>query len=986
MVCGLGYHFQQLPTLDVEAGVTDVSAHRAAGGPRSVVNRNGVMDTLTRLAEAAQAGQSRAIVVRGEAGSGRTTLLRTLRRTCLGQDTLVLEAAGRTASPAEAYATARELFASLGLSLPHCPERPCHRTTERVSRMMAKLAADRPVAVLIDDAHLCDEESLRCVDLLLRRSTGLPLLVLLTDCPDEAGPGRQVVGEISTRASHCAIVVPPLRSAEVAHVVARTLGEVPEPGFTQRCTQVSGGNPQLLQDLLVKVRKRGIRPDVPGSHLVDEIGRRVRASFAVAGLARRTGHVRRVAQGVALLGEAAQPELVSAFARVPQPAAMTALGSLRREGLLARGEAGYRADLMCSGLRTRLLRELSGPELRTARIRAAQILNDAGRPAEEVARLLPGSPDEPWMLDVLREASADTARRGAPLTSAAYLRRVIDADATGTTDSALVGDRLELARILIRICPPSAVPHLRWVLDRDTDPRLRTYAAILLAAAAVGTKHAAYAAAALDEAAVAFQSRTGAEPDPADEELLAYAAYTRSYIGLDGKVGTSTVLSASASARSWTGSTRAERRLLVVESLHVALESQSPERTLDLVRRGLRVPEAPGAGARWPLPPELPAAVALYLADEAEEARALLGRTHDRYGRHEDGDPWVQLMLLSTQSLVSHAVGDVSAATRQAKVAQRVVARAPDARGLALPKLARFQVLVEQNRLDCAQVVLDGIDAHRAEDSWYEQPLLRMATARLQLLRGDPHSALRSIWRCEDELASSGIRNPVFIRWQLLACQALEMLDRRGEVADIAEKSQELADRWRTPWAVGLGLLTASMTADRHHSVEVLERAVEVLSRSPGRLELTWAEYRLGAVLLRLGYPEGARAHLLRARRRAVRCGSRRLATRIGTLSTALEGGRIPPGTGLLTSSEHRVAVLAAMGATNQEIADRLFLSRRTVEAHLTSVYDKLRVSGRAGLRACLDYPGWADGPLRPGDEPDLGAQADHGRTERSRR
>ncbi len=55
-----------------------------------------------------------------------------------------------------------------------------------------------------------------------------------------------------------------------------------------------------------------------------------------------------------------------------------------------------------------------------------------------------------------------------------------------------------------------------------------------------------------------------------------------------------------------------------------------------------------------------------------------------------------------------------------------------------------------------------------------------------------------------------------------------------------------------------------------------------------------------------------------------------------------------------LTPSERRVATLAAAGRSNPQIAQSLFVSRRTVETHLTSAYAKLGLRSRADLRAAL--------------------------------
>jgi DNA-binding CsgD family transcriptional regulator len=56
-------------------------------------------------------------------------------------------------------------------------------------------------------------------------------------------------------------------------------------------------------------------------------------------------------------------------------------------------------------------------------------------------------------------------------------------------------------------------------------------------------------------------------------------------------------------------------------------------------------------------------------------------------------------------------------------------------------------------------------------------------------------------------------------------------------------------------------------------------------------------------------------------------------------------------GVGALTPAEHRVAELAAAGQSNREIAQQLYITRRTVETHLTHAFQKLDITTRAALR-----------------------------------
>ena len=55
-----------------------------------------------------------------------------------------------------------------------------------------------------------------------------------------------------------------------------------------------------------------------------------------------------------------------------------------------------------------------------------------------------------------------------------------------------------------------------------------------------------------------------------------------------------------------------------------------------------------------------------------------------------------------------------------------------------------------------------------------------------------------------------------------------------------------------------------------------------------------------------------------------------------------------------LTPGQHEVTALAASGLTNKQIAERLYLSHRTVAARLHQVFPKLGVTSRAGLRDAL--------------------------------
>jgi DNA-binding NarL/FixJ family response regulator len=130
-----------------------------------------------------------------------------------------------------------------------------------------------------------------------------------------------------------------------------------------------------------------------------------------------------------------------------------------------------------------------------------------------------------------------------------------------------------------------------------------------------------------------------------------------------------------------------------------------------------------------------------------------------------------------------------------------------------------------------------------------------------------------------------------------------------------------------------------------------------VLGDSPARLEHGKARTELGAALRRANRRSQAREQLRQAVELATICGATHLAARAERelLATGARPRRIAlSGADSLTPSERRVAELAASGPTNREIAQALFVTQRTIEVHLTSIYRKLGISSRSQLAAAL--------------------------------
>ncbi|MFJ7076808.1 AAA family ATPase [Streptomyces sp. NPDC098781] len=230
------------------------------------------------------------------------------------------------------------------------------------------------------------------------------------------------------------------------------------------------------------------------------------------------------------------------------------------------------------------------------------------------------------------------------------------------------------------------------------------------------------------------------------------------------------------------------------------------------------------------------------------------------------------------------------------------------------------------------------------------------ALGHAQLVAGDTEAAVRSLRRVREVEQGLGITDPARGRWHGDLAEALVRCGELAEAQDVIDVTRELALR-----------------LDRESVLAVLDRAEALVRAARGQrdaalVQLTSAQDRLG----KLGYGlEEARAAFALARLHTATAGpasydeAARLFRRCRALpwlrqveaATALPApeappapAAAPPGLDGLASMERQVAALVMEGATNREIAARLYISVKTVEATLTRVYRKLGIRSRVDI------------------------------------
>jgi DNA-binding NarL/FixJ family response regulator len=264
--------------------------------------------------------------------------------------------------------------------------------------------------------------------------------------------------------------------------------------------------------------------------------------------------------------------------------------------------------------------------------------------------------------------------------------------------------------------------------------------------------------------------------------------------------------------------------------------------------------------------------------------------------------------------------------------------------------------LIARGELDEAAAVLEESGSIREPVAtrlalMFNQVLYRRAL--LRLARGEPELAVEDLLELDERKRRIGDLNPGRYPWLPTLVIALSTSGDGDRARRYADEALTRARRWGTPSSIGIALRARALLEPGSRRIERLRESVRVLSTSPARLEHALALADLGFIL---ESPE-AREPLGQALDLADRCGAMVLAERVHKELVASGGRpRRPRSTGAraLTPSERRIAEMAASGLSNPEIGQSLFLTRKTVESHLLSVYRKLGIHSRAELEKQL--------------------------------
>lgn len=914
--------------------------------------REGELARLAGLLDEVKAGEGRLALIEGRAGVGKTALLGAVRRAAADEGFIVLSARGSELEREFAFGVVRQLFEPLLLD--GAPDvftgaaAPAERVFTAVDAAAGdssfatlhalywlgyNLTAGEPVLIAVDDVQWCDQLSLRYLVYLLHRMEGLRVLIAATLRTTDPGTDPGLLAEIGADPLTVAIRPQPLSVDTASAVISARLGGEPDRSFSHACHSATGGNPLLLRQLLSSLRAEGVAPEAAEAARVREVGSQAVSEVIGRRLAGLDPEVVEVARTVAVLGDRAPGALVAALAGVGEDALPEAARILGRLDVLDGAAFAFVHPLV----RDAVYRQLGGLERERAHARAACLLHEAAATAQEVAAhllLVPAraAVDVP-VVKVLLAAVQEARDRGATGSAIAYLRRALEED-TGDRHSALL---LELGLLEARISDPMAPDRLRAAYDTLEDPVARASAAAILAQQLLFFRPVEEAEAFLAEAAAAAPA--GYRGHLHALQIMAIHFGARRWREIRAELCVTEV----------SGEGPGPRLVAAMSAFDTAMSGTGAAgATAALVLDALADGQLLNADAGFVV---VPAIVLLTLADRPEVLAALERMVTAARLR---GDLWLMAAAHGWSGYTQLWRGDL-------REAETLLRTAREEFGLwsHLPLTGAYATcsltvtLLERGDARGARAVIDSLPRPPARND----VLLLWLRAHVELLlvEGRPADALELV-----DATPDGFEHLDHSGWyprRPLRARALAALERDDEAEAVLVDELDHARRWGAPTMLGRALRLLG-TARGDAGIPLLREAVEALSADhASRLERAKTLAALGQALRRTRASLEAREPLRQALDLAEHCGADGLVEHVRSeiYATGARPRRTAlTGAGALTTSERRVADLAAAGRSNREIAQTLFVTAKTVEMHLSNAYRKLDIRSRADLAGAL--------------------------------
>lgn len=908
--------------------------------------RTGVVGRELELAEVDRfldgvGGGFVALVLEGEAGIGKTTVWSEARRRAEERGLRLLSCRPVAAEAKLSFAALSDLLADVGdesfAALPD-PQRdalevallrrsptsqatPTRAIAAGFLSLVRGLATEQPVALAVDDWQWLDLASRHVLEFVVRRLEHERIGLL---CSVRA-PFSATVLAREDRVTR--VELSPMSLAALGHIISSHLGRsLPRPVLV-RLARASGGNPFYALEIARLMADREPGAIAGGEFPVPDDLRKLTASR----IRRLPARARDAILLAAVISDADS-----------RTVDIGALGPAEEAGIVTVDPAG-RIEFAHPLFASAAYGSIRASERRELHRRAAERVEDREQKARHLALATEG-PDAvvAWQLD---DAASDAASRGAPEAAA------------------------ELAELAARLTP-SHDPHAsnarmlraaRYHFDAGDFGRAETLAQEIFSAAPapeLGARALQLSAQLAARRSNFIKARELAEAALAaagdDRRLCASIELDLVYCAVSlgdvmGGVLHAQSAVAHAEAAADNGALAEALAVLTMAEFLAGRGTDSARLT-----RALALEDPVGVGTFIMRPRVINAFLQLWCG-EVEDALTSLAAVHEEtiMRGQEGATPMLSLYLVWAhvwRGLFAQAVRLSDQAVEAATLLEdpTTLGLALSARALAHAHVGR----VETARADAAQAIeLFESLRWRSGVIW---PLWALGFAELsQRQPAGTDAVLRPL---SDGLAAMGAGDPVmatFLPDEIEALVALGELDRaEAYLAPFERSAHELGRHWAMAAAARCRGLLQAARGESEAAFAAFERAFQVHEHVAMPFERARTLLIAGEVCRRFKRRGRARELLKEAVSTFEQLGSPLWAARADA-----ELARVgSPGSARdeLTQTERRLAELAASGLSNQEVAERAFVSVKTVEANLTRVYRKLGVRSRVGLANAL--------------------------------
>lgn len=929
-----------------------------------LAGRNDEVGAIRSALRSATRGHGRTVVISGDAGVGKSRLLDETAQLATRAGCAVLHARCTDSGEAVPFELAMQLLSPVqdaenGAALAQTagdawtwllqasPAREL--ATAEQDRLINELhwlligrARERPLAIIVDQAEHADDASARALAHLGARLEGASILLAVTLSSQTRGLGARLARDLLATAQAVSLPLLPYDS-ETAATLVGGVGYEHDQAFVDACTELSGGVPGLLVELLAEVARNQVSSEDATFERLTELSPPGVSRSVSAALAESGDDARRVAEATLVLDEYASAERVARVAGLRETELPAVAERLMVTGVLERTVVDpakplrLRAPLVAAAL----ARSCDAGELAEIQLRAVIALRDVAPPDLLEQRLLgraAAASDEAVavMLDCAREALA----RGHP---EAALRLVERASSEPPSEQLARAVGLELAAAHAAAGHPDAIARHAGLVDELATPAERSAALEQFGVALASNGRPAEAAAAFERAIAELDPSAGSAVNIRLE--VGFAAAATEVPALTDRVRSLLNDRVVDHAQLTPG--------LAVLAAELLTRNGGPAaQALDLIHwadsHGLAAVDGPGvadvltlavAVASWCDDLAYADSLAATLAAPAHAAGtrgATLASAHRS---------WMHLLQGRIEDAIAAGGAGLSMAGHPGCLYATLVA----GRALAL---ARLEV---GDRAGAAAAIADARSSNPDADA--DSFELVEAEGWIALADQEPALAAQRFELAAEVADALGVISPAMSAARIGLVTCLLRTGREAQARDLAAERVDLARRIGADRTLASALRVAARVSELEAALPMLEEAVALVGDSPAGLERARCLLAHGATLRRLNRRSDAGTQLRLALDTATRMGATVLASRARAELLAI--GARPrrasvSGADSLTASERRIAELVADGHTNREIAGRLFITTKTVEWHVHNVFLKLNVRNRTELPQVL--------------------------------